>query len=114
MIFYSSEVGFTLLEINSHSIENLRKVIKAFNAQEYVENIVQCDATEYKVDKDKPIHMIVTETMQRALKKEPQVAITLNLAHKITHIDWDNNTVKKVGFQYVINENPGFIHKLLT
>ena len=219
-IFSSSEVGFTLLEINSHSIENLRKVIKAFNAQEYVEDIVQCDATEYKADKDKPIHMIVTETMQRALKKEPQVAITLNLvpqmesdgilipqnitveaglldykrdmermmgvegadkdycyhlkkifelnkdmaavenkkiifpdveveipndidkgykglslftniqvfeeeiltynqcslnlAHKITNIDWDNNTVKKVDFQYVINENPGFTHKLLT
>lgn len=78
-IFSSSEVGFTLLEINSHSIENLRTVIKNFNALEYVENIVQCDATEYKADKDKPIHMIVTETMQHALVKEPQVAITLNL-----------------------------------
>ena len=78
-IFSSSEVGFTLLEINLHSIENLRKVIKTFSIEKYVENIVQCDATEYKADKDKPIHMIVTETMQRALVKEPQVAITLNL-----------------------------------
>jgi hypothetical protein len=78
-IFSSDEVGFTLLEINPHSIENLKKIIKAFNAMEYVENIVQCDATEYKSDKDKPIHMVVTETMQNGLKKEPQVAITLNL-----------------------------------
>lgn len=78
-IFSSSEVGFTLLEINLHSIENLRKVIKTFKVEEYVEKIVQCDAAEYKVDKNKPIHMIVTETMQNGLKKEPQVAITLNL-----------------------------------
>lgn len=220
-IFSSSEVGFTLLEINTHSIENLRKVIKTFNAQEYVDNIVQCDATEYKADKDKPIHMIVTETMQRALKKEPQVAITLNLVpqmeeggilipqnisieaglldpkrdmekmmgvegaerdycynlkkifelnkemalakdkkakffeeveveiydyiekrykdlnlftniqvfeeerltynqcslnmrEKVIDIDWNNDTMKKVSFQYVINETPRFIYKLLT
>ncbi|AKA68909.1 hypothetical protein [Clostridium scatologenes] len=78
-IFSSSEVGFTLLEINLHSIESLRKVIKTFKVEEYVEKIVQCDAAEYKVDRDKPIHMIVTETMQNGLKKEPQVAITLNL-----------------------------------
>ncbi|ADK16084.1 hypothetical protein WX45_03670 [Clostridium ljungdahlii DSM 13528] len=78
-IFSSSEVGFTLLEINLRSVENLKKVIKTFKVEEYVEKIVQCDAAEYKVDRDKPIHMIVTETMQRALQKEPQVAITLNL-----------------------------------
>lgn len=78
-VFTSKEIKFTLLEINPNSIENLRKVIKVFEVEEYIQKIVQCDATEYKADKDKPIHMIVTETMQNALKKEPQVAITLNL-----------------------------------
>lgn len=220
-VFTSKEIKFTLLEINQDSIENLKNIIKDFEVEEYVDNIVQCDATEYKADKDKPIHMVVTETMQRALKKEPQVAITLNLVpqmeeggilipqnisievglldykrdmekmmgvegaerdycyylnkifelnkntavvekkevhsfpefeveipnyiekrykslslftniqvfeeeqltynqcslnmrQKIIDIDWNNNTVKKISFQYVINENPGFIHKLLT
>lgn len=78
-VFTSREVECTLLEINPDSIENLRKIIKDFEIEEYINDIVQCDATEYKVDKDKPIHMVITETMQRALKKEPQVAITLNL-----------------------------------
>lgn len=215
-VFSSKEVKFTLLEINPESIQNLRKVIKSFEAEEYVKKIVQCDAAEYQGDKGKPIHMVVTETMQRALKREPQVAITLNLVPqmveggilipqnitveavlldpkrdmermmsldgtvtdyyyslnnifelnrdmtaiekegffpgvevelpndiekryksinlftdiqvfeeekltymqcslnmplKVMDIDWTNNTVKKVRFQYVINENPGFVHK---
>lgn len=210
-VFTSQEIECTLLEINPDSIENLRKIIKVIEIEEYINDIVQCDATEYKVDKDKPVHMVVTETMQRALKKEPQVAITLNLVpqnisieaglldpkrdmekmmgvkcaemdycyylnkifeinkeialtndkrakffeeveveipdyiekrykslslftniqvfeeeqltynqcslnmrEKVIDIDWNNNTAKKVSFQYVINENPGFIHKLLT
>lgn len=220
-VFSSEEVKFTLLEINPHSIENLKNVIKAFEVEEYIEEIVQCDAVEYKADKTKPIHMVVTETMQRALKKEPQVAITLNLVpqmedggilipqnitveaglldpkrdiekmmgvegadrdyyyqlnkifelnknmvavekkeaylfpeveveipndiekryrrlglftniqvfeeerltynqcslnmlHKIIDINWGHNTVKKVSFQYVINDSPRFIYKLLT
>jgi predicted RNA methylase len=216
-VFTSKEVKFTLLEINPDSIEILRKVIKNFEVEDYIYNIVQCDATEYKTEKDKPIHMVVTETMQNALKNEPQVAITLNLVsqmeeggilipqnitvevalldlkrdmermmgvegaeedhcyhlnkifelnknsvaikkkeeyffpevevefpkdveerykrlslltdiqvfedekltykqcslnlpHKVMDIDWGNNNIKKVGFQYVINENPGFAY----
>lgn len=82
-VFTSQEIKCTLLEINPNSIENLRKVIKAFEIEEYINDIVKYDATEYEADKDKPIHMVVTETMQHALKKEPQVAITLNLVHQM-------------------------------
>ncbi|AKN30014.1 phytanoyl-CoA dioxygenase [Clostridium carboxidivorans P7] len=78
-VFSSEKIKFTLLEINQGSIEALKKIIKVFEVEEYVEEIVQCDATEYKIDKSKPVHMIITETMQNALKNEPQVAITLNL-----------------------------------
>jgi len=78
-VFTSEEVKFTLLEINPDSIKNLNKVIEIFRVEEYVKKIVQCDATKYQADKGNPIHMVVTETMQRALNKEPQVAITLNL-----------------------------------
>ncbi|ADL49808.1 phytanoyl-CoA dioxygenase [Clostridium cellulovorans] len=78
-MFSSEEIKVTLLEINSESIKNLKTVISVLGAASYIEEIVQCDATTYKVNKDKNVHMIVTETMQRALKKEPQVSITLNL-----------------------------------
>jgi hypothetical protein len=219
-VFSSEEVKFTFLEINQGSIKNLEKIIRIFGAEKYVEEIVQCDAAEYKADKTKPIHIVLTETMQNALKREPQVAITLNLApqlveggilipqhitvdaalidprrdmerimgvegadedyclqlnqifdlnkdtttieksegnffseigikipkdierrykrlslltniqvfeeenltymqcslnlpYKVMDIKWENNAVDKVVFQYVISENPGFVHKLV-
>ncbi|APM40083.1 hypothetical protein [Clostridium kluyveri] len=37
---------------------------------------------------------------------------SLNLPYKVLDIDWINNPVKRVGFQYSISENPSFIHKV--
>ncbi|MCX8131146.1 MAG: phytanoyl-CoA dioxygenase [Clostridia bacterium] len=79
-VFASSEIKFTLLEINTESIRCLKRVIKSLQLEDYIYEIVQCDAAEYRVNRDRPVHMIITETMQNALKKEPQVAITMNLA----------------------------------
>lgn len=82
-LFTSEEVQFTLLEINPNSIELLKNTLKAFNAESYVQQIVQCDATTYIADKSKPIHIILTETMQNALQKEPHVSITMNLVPQL-------------------------------
>lgn len=78
-VFTSEEINFTFLEINPVSIQFLEKTISAFHAENYVNAIIQCDATTYQTDKSKPIHIVLTETMQNALQKEPQVAITMNL-----------------------------------
>lgn len=77
--FIPEEISFTFLEINPESIRLLHNVISALNVQKYINDVVLCDATEYKHDKSKPIHMIITETMLNALQREPQVAITMNL-----------------------------------
>lgn len=79
-VYNSEEISFTFLEINPQSIHYLEKVIAAFRIEPYVKEIVCCDAARYQVDKNSPVHMIITETMQNALQKEPQVAITTNLA----------------------------------
>jgi hypothetical protein len=73
-------VKFTFLEVNPDSISYLTKIIPAFQAEKYVREVIQGDATTYQVDPKDPIQMVITETMQNALQKEPQVAITLNLA----------------------------------
>ncbi len=79
-IFTSEEINFTFMEINPESIQSLEKVIEAFGAEKYVNQIICCDACKYQFDKSKPIHMVITETMLNALNKEPQMAITMNLA----------------------------------
>lgn len=78
-LFSPREINFTFLEINPESIRLLNNVINTLNIKNYINEIVLCDAAEYKYNKSKPIHMLITETMLNALQKEPQVAITMNL-----------------------------------
>lgn len=78
-LFSSEDIQFTFLEINHNSINMLKKVIVAFEAGDYVKDIIECDAMTYKHHGQQPIHMVITETMLNALVKEPQVGITMNL-----------------------------------
>lgn len=78
-VFTSAEVQFTFLEINPGSTGLLKKVINTFGIQAYVNEIIETDALSYRMDREKPHHVVITETMQNALQKEPQVGITRNL-----------------------------------
>ncbi len=82
-VFSSQEICFTFLEINTNSIETLTNIIKTFELEDYVKEIICCDATKYKSDSKFPIHIILSETMLNALRREPQVAITLNLSPQL-------------------------------
>lgn len=82
-IYTSRDIKCTFLEINPESIRSLNKVIKAFDIESYVYDIVQCDAAKYKVDSERPIHIVVSEVMQNALNNEPQAAVTVNLASQL-------------------------------
>lgn len=82
-LFSSNEIQFTLLEINAASVLNLEKVIEQFDAKPYIIEIIETDAATYQLKDQGVHHILITETMQRALKKEPQVAITLNLLPQI-------------------------------
>lgn len=44
---------------------------------------MQGDAAKYTADQSKPIHIVIAEVMQNALKNEPQVAVAMNLAPQI-------------------------------
>ncbi|HUX52792.1 MAG TPA: hypothetical protein VMV56_00110, partial [Williamwhitmania sp.] len=76
--FYTSEqVRVTLLDINPVSIKAAETLIVSLELEGYVADYTLADASTYQVDKSYDI--VISETMQSGLKKEPQVAIMQNL-----------------------------------
>lgn len=77
--FTPDQIQITLLDIHQASIERVTHLINELGVTDYFCDYVHGDAAIYQYPDTRPLHMIVTETMQMAFEKEPQVAITLNL-----------------------------------
>ena len=82
-LFSKDEVSITLLEIQDTSINVLHKILEYFEFKDHVSALIQTDATSYTLEKSTKVHIVISETMQHALEKEPQVEITINLAHQV-------------------------------
>lgn len=78
-----ADLQVTLIEINKHSFDVLKKVIHQLHLNEYVRNLLHEDATTYQIPKGEKIDILLSETMQRALAEEQQVSIVINLANQI-------------------------------
>jgi len=89
MQFSPSQLQFTLLEINSVSYSIVQKVLKDLELETYVKCFELCNAITWKVP-DEDIDIVISETMNYALLKEPQINIMLNmvsqLGDKVTYI----------------------------
>lgn len=81
--YTSQNLQFTLLEINQNSIESVKTVFKKLNLEEYVTDLIQCDATRVQISDPEKIDLLISETMQHALVREQQVPITFNLLSQL-------------------------------
>lgn len=83
MLHYKpSQVKFTLIEINENSYQKLLALLKDLDLMTYVSRLELADATKYQI-KDTEIDIVLSETMNLALCKEPQVKIMLNLGSQV-------------------------------
>ncbi len=73
------ELQLTLVEINEVSFKAVQAVFKNDDFSPYLRALHQADATTLQLDEPERFDILLSETMQNALQKEPQVAITLNL-----------------------------------
>lgn len=80
LIYAAREVRFTFIDIHPEAIRSLVHLMGKLGLNEHIEDFVCIDATQYSLPADRKTHLVLTETMQRALVREPQVAITLHLA----------------------------------
>ena len=76
-------VHFTVLDVHARAIESVQAILAALRLEAGNVECLVCDATRYHNPDHRRLHVIVSEAMQRALEKEPQVAILMNLAPQL-------------------------------
>ncbi|GGX05307.1 hypothetical protein [Aquimarina muelleri] len=81
--YSKEEVQCTLLEINEVSFNSVNHVIETLGFSGYIKASVNEDATIYVIDPKEDIDIVISETMQRALEKEQQVPIVINIMNQI-------------------------------
>jgi hypothetical protein len=77
-------VQFTLVDIHPRSLQHVRRIVKALHLSAFIREYLECDATVYDHGQRSPIHILVIESLQKALAKEPQVALAMNLVPQMS------------------------------
>ncbi|MEQ1920900.1 MAG: hypothetical protein ABL952_00195 [Pyrinomonadaceae bacterium] len=76
--FTADEISFTLVDLHEASLASAKRVFDALGIGKFVAEWLCADASA--VVPSKKYQIIVAETMQKALEKEPQVAVTIHLS----------------------------------
>ena len=78
-IFRPAQLKMILMELNPVSIQYLKKIVQQFGMEDYLIDLVHADAATWSIPGNQQPDIIVSETMNNALQKEPQVSIVANL-----------------------------------
>lgn len=79
-LFSPRQLQFSMIEVHQEALDAARALIAKLGFTEHVSDFICTDAAAYRIAADNTPDVIVSETMNTALGKEPQVAIMRNLA----------------------------------
>lgn len=78
-LYEAEEIQFSLIEVNEVSYKVASQFIEDIGLKKYVSNFALADAIQYQIERDTDFDILVSETLDRGLKREPLVPILLNL-----------------------------------
>ena len=87
-LFTSDQISITTLEINEASYNYSKRLISNFNKEDYFEAILHQDALTFETEQK--FDIIISETMDKALTREPQIAI---FSHLVKFLKSDGNLI---------------------
>ncbi len=81
-LFSEEEISITAIEINNNSYMYANQLIRKLKKEKYFNSFLLTDAITYTTDKK--FDIIISETMDKALTREPQLAIFSNLVNYLS------------------------------
>lgn len=83
LLFSPEEVEFTLLEIIPETFHLLQKSVEVLGISPWIKQSLMVDGTQFQFEEEDRPDIILSETMQLALRKEMQVPLTINLCPQL-------------------------------
>lgn len=77
--FSADEVSFIMMDISGDALTAVDRMYASLGLSSYIKRLTLADACTHVLTENERVHMAVSETMNTALYKEPQVAIMKNL-----------------------------------
>ncbi|MBT3877696.1 MAG: hypothetical protein HON76_14130 [Candidatus Scalindua sp.] len=82
-IFTPEQVRFTLVEIHKDALDSAKMLLESIGLMSHVAKFVCGDATTYKIPANEKPDIIISETMNACLGKEPLVSIARNIVPQV-------------------------------
>lgn len=79
------DLRLTLIEINKNSVACVGKVFDRLGFNGFLKELLQEDATTYQLSMGEQVDILLSETMQAALREEQQVSVFFNLLRQINN-----------------------------
>jgi hypothetical protein len=76
-------VVFHILDIFGENLASAKTLIQNLGMEDHFGDYIQEDACTFQWQRKEPLHLLIVEVMLQALRKEPQVAVTLNLSPQL-------------------------------